>query len=254
MGQYHQTFALPALPNEKAQMFSHYSLSGGAKLCEQNYTWLHDPEYQVGGTAGPPTGPMLASPCAAATAVMISMGPWSSRRIVTIGDYHEGEYSELYGAGEALVEDITAEVTAITAEAFGFKFRSDGRSPWLELELPEDFKKRITRAQATYIHDPSLVLLATPGGGLEYLRPDAFESPPHPVASCMLGGLWPVALIMTAVSDGLGGGDANFEIPGRWAGARFAWLSQDKADEAGAVDITEWATAQAETRSHILAR
>jgi len=252
MGQYHQTFALPALPNERPQMFSHYALSGGAKLCEQNYTWQYDPDYQYGGP--PPTGPLLASPCAAATAVMISMGPWSSRRIVTVGDYHEGEHSELYGAGEELVQDITAEVTAITAEAFGFTFRSDGGSPWLELELPDDFGHRITRAQCTLIHDPSLVLTAVTNSGLEYLRPDAFDSPPHPVASCLLGGLWPTALIMTAVSDGLGGGDANFEIPGRWGGARFAWLPRDKADEFGAVDITEWATAQAETRSHILAR
>ena len=252
MGQYHQTFALPRLPQEKAQMFDHYSLSGGAKLCEQNYTWHYDPDYEIGGP--PPGGPLLTSPCAAATALMITMGDWKHRQIVTVGDYYEGDLAALYGGPAELVQDITAQVTALTAEAFGFSFSQRGGSPWLELELPEDFKNRIEVAEAMWIGDWDRVLVARSADVFEYLRPGAFYSPPHPVASCLLGGLWPVTLIMTAVSDGLGGGDARFEIPGRWAGCTFDWMNRDHADQDGAEDITVWAMSQTEVSAHLLTR
>lgn len=250
MGQYHDTFALPQFPNEKAQSFSHYALSGGAKLCEQYYTWRHDPDYEYGGP--PPKGPLLASPCAAAVALMVTMGSWSKRPIITVGDYHEGEHAELYGSPPELVQDITAEVTALTSEAFGFSYTSDGNSPWLELSIPEDFKYRVDRMNAMHVPDWDLVLVATAGHSGEYLRPTPFLSVPHPVASCLLGGLWPTALLMTAVSDGLGGGDANMRPAGRWAGATFAWVSRNRADEVGAEDVTDWALEQSEVSSHVL--
>lgn len=253
MGQYHETFAISKFPNEKAEHFSHYALAGGAKLCEQNYTWVYDPDYEWGsGTM--PKGTVLASPCAAAHALMITMGPWAKRRIVTVGDYHEGAFAELFGAPSHLVNDVTAEVTALTAEAFGFQFRADGASPWLELTVPDDFIFRIDKMKAMHIQDEDLVLVADAGHSGEYLEPRAFGSPSHPVASCLIGGLWPVALIMTAVSDGLGGGDARFEPAGRWAHSIFSWATRRSMDTIGAENVTDWALSQQEVSSHILNR
>ena len=244
MGQYHQTYALPQHPLERAKKFNHYSLAGGAKLCEQYYTWTH--EY---------SGPLLASPCSMAVSLMITMGDWATSSIVTIGDYEEGEMAYLYSNNEAQVVDVTEQVTRTVGEALGFifiqDFDADPQSPWLDLELPDDWRSRIDGFANMRIPDEDAVLVSS---HREYLRPDAFQSPAHPVASCVLGGLWPTALLMTAVSDGLGGGDANFAPAGRWALASLGWMNRIDAQALGYIDVTDWALKQREVKSHLLNR
>jgi len=266
MGQYHDTFALGRLPQEKAEHFDHYALGGGAKLCEQYYTWQYSSTPYKHGDP-PLTGPLLASMCAAAVALNVTFGDWQYRDIITVGDYAEGddyggEYAPLYGAPSHLVEShlvesVTAKTTAIMSETFGVTFEADGDSPWLDLRMPVDFDGRIQKAEAMHIPDWELVLTNQkegPGGWKEYLEPTPFMSPPHPVASCILGGIWPVALLMTAVSDGLGGGDAHFEPHGRWAGGKFAWLTRNEAVRLEFEDVSKWAINQKEVRHHILRR
>lgn len=241
MGQYHQTYALPQHPLERARKFSHYSLAGGAKLCEQYYTWTFE---------DCPT--LLASPCSMAVSLMVTMGDWADHSIVTIGDYEEGEMAYLYSNNEAQVMDVTAQTTAITAEALGFTFKTAIEdNPWLDLELPDDWRYRIGKFEAMHIDDPDAVLVSS---HREYLQPNAFESPAHPIASCVLGGVWPTALLMTAVSDGLGGGDANFAPAGRWALASLGWMNRLDAQAQGFIDVTNWALKQREVKTHLLNR
>jgi len=199
--------------------------------------------------------------CAAAVALNVTFGDWQYRDIITVGDYAEGddyggEFAPLYGGPPHLVGDITAKATAIINETFGVTVFAESGA-WLDIKMPDDFEYRINKAEAMHIPDWELVLTNQkegPGGWKEYLEPTPFMSPPHPVASCILGGVWPVALLMTAVSDGLGGGDAHFEPHGRWAGGKFAWLTRNEAVRLEFEDVSKWAINQKAVRHPILGR
>lgn len=249
MGQYHTVAAFTDDDSDPIYTIEHYDLAAGAKLVEQAYTY---PERE--------TGIVTPSPYASAFGLMM-LGPWSSCRVVVIGDYADESCNPIhwdrvlnvdsyYGSAEHndLLTDQTELAQNLLGEAMGYSFTDDDGMRWKDTHPPTDLANRLWAASNMPSND-ELVLVCTNG---EYLEPAAFGTPGNPMASVAVGALWPMAYMLLAVSDGRGGGDAGFDIPGRWAYNKLGFAPRANAQRNACVDITDWALRQREV-GHLLA-
>lgn len=242
MGQYHEIWAFDTAGAEP-ETIDHYKFGAGAKLAEQAYC------SPLEGDSNVTADVLISSPYAAAIGLMV-MTRWANRRLIVIGDYAEPSMcphfdeefplDEYYGATPdsdvGLVEcvDATEEAKNLLAEAIGYTFSGDG---WCDIQRPDDFKDRIERIRG---HEGPRYVIASGKG--EFIRPEPLRSQATALAMPFIGGAWGAVIGLLACSDGQGGGDLQFEIPGRWAYTNVGIVPEDKVD--GMADITDWVLRQ----------